>query len=109
MKRVLIIFAVIATAFSTAASSQDKSETKATVKPYGFVRNFAFYDSRATQSGTENFFMYVPLDKKIVNGNDLNAVGNYNFQAMTTRVGLNIKDYKIGNTAIDGKIEADFD
>ncbi len=108
MKRVLIIFAVLATAFSNAAYSQDKSETKATVKPYGFVRNFAFYDSRGTKSGTENFFMYVPLDKKIVNGNDLNAVGNYNFQAMTTRVGLNIKDYKIGNTAIDGKIEADF-
>lgn len=108
MKRKLILFAVLSTVFSGTAFSQDKTDTKATIKPYGFVRNYAFYDTRETKSGTENLFLYVPLDEKIAGGNDVNAVGNFNFQALTTRVGLNINGYKIGNTAIDGKIESDF-
>lgn len=105
MKRALIFLAALTSAFSSVAIAQD---SPATLKPYGFIRNFAIYDTRETKSGTENLFLYVPLDEKIINGNDINAVGNFNFQALTTRIGLDLKGYKIGKTGIDGKIEADF-
>lgn len=83
-------------------------EQKATLKPYGFFRSYAFFDSRATKSLTEDMFFFVPLDSKVVGGNDVNAVSSFNYQAITTRVGLDVTGYKIGQTAISGKVEADF-
>jgi len=77
-------------------------------KPYGFIRNYAFVDSRATKSLAEDIYFFLPLDEKIVNGEDVNAVSSYNYQAITTRLGLNITGYAIGDMKINGKIEADF-
>lgn len=105
MKRIFIAFALFTAFFSSSVRAQ---EEKAVFKPYGFIRNIAFYDTRITKSGTENFFLFIPENEKIVHGNDVNAVGNYNFQALTTRIGLDINGYKISNTAINAKIEADF-
>lgn len=39
---------------------------------------------------------------------DLNAQSTFRFLSLTTRVGLNIVDYKWRNTEFSGKIEADF-
>ena len=85
-----------------------KEEIKAHFKPYGFIRTYGFYNTRATKSLSEDLFYFIPLDKEMQNDHDLNAVGNFGFQAITTRLGLDIKDYKFGNTAIEAKIEADF-
>lgn len=85
-----------------------KEELKAHFKPYGFIRTYGFYDTRATKSLTEDLFFFIPLDRSLVNGTDVNAVGNFGYQALTTRLGLDIKDYKFGGTAIEAKIEADF-
>lgn len=104
MKRTFIAFALFTVFFSFAKAQEEKT----VLKPYGFIRSIAFYDTRLTKSGTENFFLFIPENKNIVNDNDINAVGNYNFQAMTTRLGLDLSGYKIGNTAINGKVEADF-
>ena len=85
-----------------------KEEIKAHFKPYGFIRTYGFYNTRATKSLTEDLFFFIPLDKNSVDDVDVNAVGNFGYQAITTRIGLDIKDYKFGNTAIEAKIEADF-
>ena len=85
-----------------------KEELKAHFKPYGFFRTYGFYDSRATKALTEDLFLFIPLDSHLVDGADINAVNNFGYQALTTRLGLDVKDYKIGNTAIEGRIEADF-
>ena len=103
MKKIILLLAAACT--FVLASAEDKPYH---FKPYGFIRNYAFFNSRATKSLTEDIFFFVPLDEKMVGGNDVNAVSSYNYQAITTRLGLDILGYQVGNTRINGKIEADF-
>lgn len=121
-KLVLSLIASIAvlSAFAQEAAPTDKAAKKAArkeavkehleahFKPYGFIRTYAFYDTRATKSLTEDLFFFMPLDADKVDGTDINSVGKFGFQALTTRFGLDIKGYKFGNTNIEAKIEADF-
>ena len=96
-----------------------KSHLKQHFKPYGFIRNYFTYDSRESISGTADMYNYQPKDENWnqtaaaaetsgVPREDLNAVGTFRFLSLTTRVGLNIVDYKWGKTEFSGKIEADF-
>ena len=107
MKRFLIVLASVAVLAGTAAKAQT-SDLK--FKPYGFIRNYAFFDSRATKSLSEDAFFFIPLDKVVnpVSGNDLNAVSSYNFLAITTRLGLDVTGYEIAGVKMNGKIEGDF-
>ena len=106
MKKTILIAASLLVLCSSALNAQDSS--KPTLKPYGFFRSYAFFDSRSTKSLTEDMFFFIPLDEKIVGGNDVNAVSSFNYQAITTRLGLDVTGYKVGQTKINGKIETDF-
>lgn len=105
MKKNLIALAAALTMIPAGLSAQ---ETASHFKVYGFVRNYAFVDSRATKSLSEDMFFFVPLDKNEVNGQDINAVSSFNYQAITTRLGLDVLGYQFGGTKVNGKIEADF-
>lgn len=96
-----------------------KSHLKQHFKPYGFIRNYFTFDSRECIDGTGDLYFYMPKDEAWnqaegadltsgVERQDLNAVSNFRFLSLTTRVGLNIVDYKWRNTEFSGKIEADF-
>ena len=96
-----------------------KSHLKQHFKPYGFIRNYFTYDSRESISGTGDLYNYQPKDENwnqtpeeaAVSGverQDLNAQSTFRFLALTTRVGLNIVDYKWRGMEFSGKIEADF-
>ena len=96
-----------------------KSHLKQHFKPYGFIRNYFTYDSRECIAGTGDLYFYMPKDENWnqsetaaatsgVPREDLNAVSNFRFLSLTTRVGLNIVDYKWRNIEFSGKIEADF-
>ena len=96
-----------------------KSHLKQHFKPYGFVRNYFTYDSRESWSGTGDLYNYQPKDENWnqteteaetsgVPRQDLNAIGTFRFLSLTTRLGLNIVDYKWRGTEFGGKIEADF-
>lgn len=104
MKKTLIALAAALAVAPAGLSAQEASHFKV----YGFIRNYAFVDSRATKSLTEDIFFFVPLDRNEVGGQDLNAVPSYNYQAITTRLGLDILGYRYGNTRINAKIESDF-
>lgn len=90
------------------------SHLKQHFKPYGFVRNYITYDSRESYSGTADLYNYQPKDQDWNKtddpalSEDLNDVSTLRFLSLTTRVGLNIVDYKWRNTEFGGKIEADF-
>lgn len=117
MKRSLII-AVLFSMLCVPAFAQDaKPEKKEAVKShlqqhfkfYGFVRNFFAYDSRESWSGTGDLYNYQPKDQKLNEyGDDLNAESTFRFLSLTTRLGLNIVDYRWRDMQISGKIEADF-
>ena len=91
-----------------------KSHLKQHFKPYGFIRNYFTYDSRECIAGTGDLYFYMPKDEAWNKTEDpalredLNDIDNFRFLSLTTRVGLNIVDYKWRNTEFSGKIEADF-
>ena len=84
--------------------------SQANVKWYGFVRNYFTFDTRESKAGTDELYYYVPLDESVqADGTDINAHPTMKWSAITSRIGLDIKDYKINeNVSVDGKIEADF-
>ncbi|MBQ6723407.1 MAG: hypothetical protein IJQ84_02715 [Paludibacteraceae bacterium] len=122
MKRFFIIALcsmILVPVMAQEVNKQDKKEAakshlKQHFKPYGFIRNYFTYDSRECIAGTGDMYFYMPKDEawnKTTDPalrEDLNDVSSFRFLSLTTRVGLNITDYKWRNTEFGGKIEADF-
>lgn len=125
MKRLILVCALFGLLTAPAMAQQvdkkeaAKSHLKQHFKPYGFIRNYFTYDSRESWSGTGDLYNYQPKDENWnqtvaeaaasgVPREDLNAVSTFRFLSLTTRVGVNIVDYKWRGTEFGGKIEADF-
>ena len=128
MKKSILMLVALLIAFAPAYAqevnkeakkAEVKSHLKQHFKPYGFIRNYFTYDSRECIAGTGDLYFYMPKDNAWnqteaeaatsgVAREDLNAVSNFRFLSLTTRVGLNIVGYKWHNTEFSGKIEADF-
>ena len=115
----LCLTSVSAQEVKTDKKEAAKSHLKQHFKPYGFIRNYFTYDSRESWSGTGDLYNYQPKDENWnqtaaeaaasgVPREDLNAVSTFRFLSLTTRVGVNIVDYKWRGTEFGGKIEADF-
>lgn len=115
----LCLTSVSAQEVNTDKKEAAKSHLKQHFKPYGFIRNYFTYDSRESWSGTGDLYNYQPKDENWnqtaaeaaasgVPREDLNAVSTFRFLSLTTRVGVNIVDYKWRGTEFGGKIEADF-
>ena len=105
MKKIAIALTA-ALAMTPAVLSAQESASH--FKAYGFIRNYAFVDTRATKSLSEDMFFFIPLDEKVVGDQDVNAVSSFNYQAITTRLGLDIVGYEFGGTKVTGKVEGDF-
>ena len=115
-KSVLLILTLI---LSVPAFSSEKAEkSDAPVKEhlqnhfkfYGFIRNYFAFDSRESVSGTGDLFYYLPKDV-LWNENhteDLNAQPSFRYLSLTSRVGVDVNGYYIGNLHFGAKIEADF-
>ena len=118
MKR-KILFALIGIVLGNCALAQDTlpvkkealncSITVAKLKWYGFVRNYFTFDTRESKSGTDELYYYVPLDQSIQpDGTDINQHPTMKWSAITSRLGLDVNEYKIGKVNVGAKIEADF-
>ena len=94
----------------SAVEPDQKSEPKNHFKLYGFIRNYFIYDSRESVSGTGDLFYYLPKDVKMneAGTEDLNATSSFRFLALTSRLGVDVTGYQIGNVAFGAKIEGDF-
>ena len=109
MKRTLIALAA-ALLLIPGQSATAQNEVLAHFKPYGFIRNYGIFDSRKSKSMTEEIFYLYPMDVEYADDGttDKNAVADFKYQALTTRLGLNIVGYKFNDIRMEGKIEADF-
>lgn len=106
MKKLILSFFALA-ALSTALLAQN--ETPAKFKLYGFIRNYAIFDSREVKAGTEDLYFYMPVDEnKLANGTDLNTTPSFRLLSLTTRLGLDVSGYQFGSMKLNGKVEADF-
>ncbi len=90
---------------------QPKNGGKVTLKPYGFVRDYLYYDSRQTFNTNSGLFVQIPKDElydPTDSSYDLNGESESNFLAITTRLGLNMSGVRALNADVTAKIEADF-
>ena len=117
MKRVYLILAfALMSLCAIDATAADKAENKSEAKEhlqnhfkmYGFIRNYFAFDSRESVSGTGDLFYYLPKDVKMSEGVDLNATPSFRFLALTSRVGVDVSGYYIGNLHFGAKVEGDF-
>ena len=106
MKRTLL-FASLLAIFTLGAFAQEKE--KPSFKFYGFVRNYACYDTRESYTSNSEQFYYMPKDEKLNGlGEDLNAQDNIMLLSITTRLGLNVTGLNFLGSKTSAKIEADF-
>ena len=77
-------------------------------KFYGFIRNYFIYDSRESVSGTGDLFYYLPKDVNMQDGIDVNDTPSFRFLALTSRLGVDVSGYYIGNVHFGAKFEGDF-
>ena len=85
------------------------AQEKFNFKFYGFVRNYACFDTRESFTSNSEQFYYMPKDVKLDdNGNDIYAQPNMMLLSITTRLGLNITGPEFLGAKTSAKIESDF-
>ena len=114
-KSVLILLTLILTlpAFAEvkvqkASDAPVKEHLQNHFKFYGFIRNYFVYDSRESVSGTGDLFYYLPKDVNMQDGIDVNDTPSFRFLALTSRLGVDVSGYYIGNVHFGAKFEGDF-
>ena len=112
MKHISVILSAVLLAFCTlnaaAAEKEQKAEPKNNFKLYGFIRNYFIFDNRESVSGTGDLFYYLPKDVNMKDGIDINDESSFRFVALTSRLGVDVSGYSIGNVHFGAKIEGDF-
>lgn len=104
MKKSILTIAAIC--FALCGFAQEK---KITFKPYGFIRNYACFDSRDNLSSNSDQFNMIPKDEALNGyGDDLNEKADILLLSITTRLGLNITGPDFLGAKTSAKIESDF-
>lgn len=82
---------------------------KFTFKPYGFIRNDFYYDSRSNFETANGLFYIIPKDKDLnEHGQDMNEDPTLNFMSIATRLGVRISGPEFLKAQTLGVVEGDF-
>ena len=113
MKRIYLLLSVVLLSAAAVSAADKEAETKQHLqnhfKLYGFIRNYFAYDSRESVSGTGDLFYYLPKDVSLNEaGEDVNATSSFRALALTSRLGVDVSGYYMGNVHFGAKIEGDF-
>ncbi len=107
MKKTLFLLIVIIVPAIVFSQDDNKNKPKVTIN--GFIKNDMFWDTRQTVAAREGHFLLFPQPiSEDPDGNDINAVPNFNFLSLQSRISVNIKGTKALNADVSGKIEGDF-
>lgn len=96
LKYLLIV--ILIAAFSLTVFAGDKDEEKVTVKPYGYVKLDAIYETGNASHG--NYILWAK--------NPGDSDGLFHMTANQTRLGLAIQGFGFGKFKATGKVEIDF-
>ncbi|MCQ2165828.1 MAG: hypothetical protein MJY49_00145 [Bacteroidales bacterium] len=129
MKRLNILFAAVAM-FATAvcalaAESTDagadaaapRKKTKSEIvdhlknnyRFYGFIRTYMPFDTHESYAGSGDLFYWIPKDRELNDrGEDVNERASFRMLSLTSRLGVDVSGYWIGDNEFGGKVEADF-
>ena len=108
MKKILLPLLAALSALGPGVVCSAQEETPAKVKLYGFIRNYMVFDTHEVSAGIQDLYFYMPKDSKMVDGVDQNQVPSFRMLALTTRLGVNVDGYRIGELKANGTVEADF-
>ena len=108
MKKILLSLLAVLSALGPVPVCSAQEETPSKVKLYGFIRNYMVFDTHEVSAGTQDLYFYMPKDRKMVDGVDENANPSFRMLALTTRLGLNVGGYRVGDLQVNGTVEADF-
>jgi len=105
--RFLIVIMLISA--SLFAQSDDKDKASFGIKFFGFVKTDVIYDSRQTIAARDGQFLLYP-DKEILdqNGNDINAVPNFNMLSLQTRLSVALTAPDVFGAKTSGLVEGSF-
>lgn len=95
-----LILAAVSFLICAGAFAQDAS-----IKVYGFIRNYAHVDTKESLNGTADLFNYVP---KPTAANYDGNVMSYHLTAITSRLGVDVSGYEFNGMKVGAKIETDF-
>ena len=102
-----LLLASLASVAGGVVFAQD--EDPAQFKLYGFIRNYMAFDTHEVNAGTQDLYFYMPKDRRLAeDGRDLAEVPTFRMLALTTRLGLNVSGYRIGEMKVSGAVEGDF-
>ena len=107
MKKTIIALASALT-ICVGAFAQEQAASKPQFKWYGFIRTYFAFDTRVSSAGTEDLYFYMPKDRNMQGGVDLNEEPSFRFAALTSRLGLDVTGYEVAGYKIGAKIETDF-
>lgn len=99
---------------ASAAHASEKDSTSTKSKPWGyklsgFVSPQLFLDSRQVVSGREDMMLFYPKPiERDANGTDINAGGNLNMLAISTRLALSLYGPDVLGAKTSAYIEGDF-
>ena len=107
MKKSLFLLSLAVLLTGSAAFAQE--EVPAKFKLYGFIRNYMVFDTHEVSAGTQDLYFYMPKDRNLdADGIDLAEIPSFRMLALTTRLGLNVSGYRIGDLSVSGAVEGDF-
>ncbi|MGM9763747.1 MAG: hypothetical protein ACI3ZQ_06990 [Candidatus Cryptobacteroides sp.] len=123
MKKILFAFLLTVASFSAIAAEAPEKHGKKHARKgevvehlqnhykfYGFIRNYFAFDTRECTAGTGDLFFYLPKDENWNEDHsvDLNQQNSFRFLSLTSRVGVDVTGYQVGNVHFGAKFEADF-
>ena len=108
MRKILLSLFTVLSALGPGIVCSGQEETPAKLKFYGFVANYMVFDTREVSAGTQDMFFFMPKDVKMSGDVDENASPSFRMLALTSRLGLNVTGYRIGDTKVSANIEGDF-
>jgi len=106
-KLFVVMFLLVVVLFSPAFSQDEATEQAVTFK--GFVKFDAMFDSRQTVAAREGHFLLYPTAvSEDANGDDVNAVPNFNQLAVQTRLTVGLKGPDAFGAKTSGVVEGAF-
>ena len=105
MNKRLFLFSLAVLLCGTAFAQE---ETPANLKLYGFIRNYMVFDTHEVSAGTQDLYFFMPKDSNLAGDVDLNAKPSFRMMALTSRLGLNVGGYRLGDLKADATVEGDF-
>lgn len=94
---------------STPAAAPAAPANDYSVSWYGFIRTDYIFDSRKSAVVREGQLNLYPKDvARSGTGQDVNAVGQFNFLSVTSRIGAKVKGPDVWGAKMSGTLEGDF-